>query len=122
MRRLILALVFLACTAGPTFAQAPERFEPLPFYTTWWAEVQKCSGRTGRMSRVRWYEVPQGPWADPTYPGLVLYGITNGNDVYIAGGQLTQSWIVKHEMLHILGFHHEDPYPPYPWPFTGCAE
>ena len=124
MRKLTLALTlaFLACSAGPTFPQTPVPFEPLEIYDQWWLEVQRCSGRIGRAAVIDWYLVPNGPWTDPTFPGLILYGLTNGRQVYIAGGQQNQAWIVKHEMLHVLGFHHDDAYPPYPWPFEGCTD
>lgn len=120
----LLALGFLACTPVPTSPQVPARLEALPpEYAVWWREVEQCSGRVGRLNRVRFWVIPGGAWTDDKYPGLFLYGLTDGDDVYLAEGQERAEWIVKHEMLHVLDFRHPDSaYPPYPWPFVGCAD
>ena len=56
----VLTLLLACSCAGPGNG-APdlekERFEPLPEYTTWWAEVEACSGREGDLGRVTFYRV-----------------------------------------------------------------
>ena len=77
-------------------------FGPPPVYAQWWADVEACAGRQAPAGRVRWFVVPRvesfvadgrrdnGLWIDH-YRYIVL-----------AESGLSDSLLVRHEMLHDL--------------------
>jgi hypothetical protein len=96
-------------------------------FTVWWQEVEACSGATGDLSRVAWYQVPceagengfaceatpdglcAGEWVSPHTIEL------GGPNRFFPGGYATDEWTVKHEMLHdLLGT------PDHPVQFENC--
>jgi hypothetical protein len=127
MRKLLLVFLFAfaACTE-PLAPQDSESFTPPVMYPIWWEEAAVCSGRTEwdrvmSFERIEWWVVPGAGWEDKTMsPGIIL-GMWDRPRIYIAEAYLYEKWIVKHEMLHALGFSH--PYAGvYPWPFEGCTD
>ena len=72
-----------------------------PSYQQWWHDVEKCSAITGDFARVTWYAVPNVT----TFPyrGQEDYGYWWAtHDIVIAGGSISDSMVVRHEMLHDL--------------------
>lgn len=78
------------------------------YYPIWWADMERCSGRTGDLAKVEWLY-----W--PTDSGLAIPGIdapagrlTVGyydrprNAIWIVERGLTLQRLISHEMLHAL--------------------
>src|SRR5688572_14556804 len=53
-------LVGLACNDPFAPSEIPNAvpFDPPAYYADLWREVEKCSGRSGNLQRIRWYQVP----------------------------------------------------------------
>ncbi|HYC33364.1 MAG TPA: hypothetical protein VEB59_13820 [Gemmatimonadales bacterium] len=117
MRRLLLLILLTACR-GETFE--PEdlgaiRFTPPPSYRTMWARAEACSGRSGEFERLSWWVVPgvrtfdyaaDEPRADGLYE-------RNRHTITLAGAALPHPMVVRHEMLHALGYGEEHPAVPF---------
>jgi len=95
-------------SAGATLLARPGAF------VQWWQEVEACSGVTGDLSRVSWFQVPceageNGFPCDVTPEGLCAgewigpHTIElGGPNHFFPGGYADDEWTVKHEMLHDL--------------------
>lgn len=95
MRWVVLLAALTACSNSFAPAGAVP-FNPSADFAGLWQQMEQCSGKTGDMNRVQWFQVAKldtpdgkfhtGWWESP-------------HAIY-----LTQfdSWIVKHEMLHDL--------------------
>ena len=79
-----------------------------------WARAETCSGVRGSFDRIRWWVVPgvetfeyspEEPYADG------LWG--SEGDITLAGGVLSHPMVVRHEMLHALGFGADHPSVPF---------
>jgi hypothetical protein len=116
MRRLLAVLLLAACESGfePGSDLGAIRFDPPASYREMWAMAQECSGRSGSFDRIRWWVIPgvrtfeyadEKPHADGLYD-------TDG-DITLAGGVLSHPMVVRHEMLHALGFGAEHPSVPF---------
>ena len=100
-----IGLVILAC--GDRFAPAPlpegaVPFGPPPIYRTWWAQVEQCSGESAAISRVRWFAVRGSD-------SFVANGqrdnglwIAHYRYIVLGEGRVSDSLVVRHEMLHDL--------------------
>ncbi len=107
--RSIALLALLAAAACHDVVEPPLpgdalRFTPPPAYRRWWAMVESCSGRTGRMEGVAWYVVPgstliHAPGRDEMVRG---YHSLRSNRVVLAGLLQHAGPVVRHEMLHAL--------------------
>jgi hypothetical protein len=117
MRRLFLALLLTGC-GGETLE--PEdlgavRFLPPPSYRAMWDRTQACSGRIGEFDRLSWWVVPGVRTFDyaadePRADGL--YERTR-HTITLAGAVLAHPMVVRHEMLHALGFGVDHPEVPF---------
>ena len=89
---------------------------PPASYARWWVDVEKCSGLTGEFARVTWYVVPAV--ASFSYRGTEANGLWwSTHDIVVAGAVVTDSMVVRHEMLHdILG----SPDHPYDYFLDKC--
>ena len=117
MRPLLAVLLLAAC--GPDALEpggdlGAVRFEPPPSYRAMWAQAEACSGRRGSFERIRWWVVPavetfeysaDEPYADGLYTG--------DGDITLAGSVLSHPMVVRHEMLHALGFGADHPPVPF---------
>jgi hypothetical protein len=120
MRRLLVILMLSAC--GPDgFEPGGDlgalRFDPPPSYREMWARAEACSGRRGNFERIRWWVVPgvetfeygtEQPYADGLWD--------SDGDITLAGGVLSHPMVVRHEMLHALGFGVDHPAVPFGTP------
>jgi len=126
MRKLLLALALAGCTLVETIGpEIPPSAVPLGspgFYPEWWAEVAACSGVTDPPSYddITWWLVPGGDWYVPAYDAYVA-ALWFPRNIYIGEGFEYRADVVKHEMLHELGFSHRTVRPPYSWPFSDCV-
>ncbi len=102
-----LVLVLGCDQFGPSELGAV-RFTAPPSYRMEWGKAEECSGRQGRFAQVEFFVVPDSLGFDtPKGRALAWY---EGHTITIAGGHLAHAQVVRHEMLHALGFHsHSDP-------------
>ena len=70
-------------------------------YERWWAMTEQCSGVSGDLGAVRWYQVPGDV---VSYNGREVEGYwsSRGNVIVIAGSSVKSGENVRHEMLHAL--------------------
>lgn len=129
LRKGLLALALICACASPVAPQTAERFDPLPEYSVWWDEMRACAATPlphfivdswPEFHDIDWWVVPGGSWYSPEH-GVYIAGMSSGDDIYILEVYLFSSSVVKHEMLHYLGFSHPGDVGPYSWPFVGCA-
>lgn len=73
---------------------------PAP-YPLWWSMVERCAGREGDLTAIRWYKVPGDVImiGGQQYHG---YWSSSGNRIALAEGKLLSGRLVRHEMLHAL--------------------
>lgn len=115
---LLLYLLILSC-AHPFVPHLAEPMVPPPVYRTWYAEVKECSGKQGDFTRIWWFVHPGRSWR---YGEYLVNGLESRRHITLAQAYVLDEAVVKHEMLHALGFTHWlGNEPPYPWPFTGCT-
>ena len=100
-RQLLLTTVATAaaCSTGVGIElQNPRPLDPPPMYSDWWADLASCSGRSGDMTRIEWWQATSitvnkqivlGQWERPHRITLVDFYVENED-------------IVKHEMVHDL--------------------
>jgi hypothetical protein len=107
--RSFLALLALAACAPIVHRAAPMplnrawTIEPPPVYAVWWDRTERCSGRTGDLSRVEFYAVAD--WHGQIYLGsqrAEAWWVRRGNRIYLPESALLSEQLVRHEMLHAL--------------------
>jgi hypothetical protein len=101
---LLLPLTGVSCNLGidaPTNITA-ESFPPPSVYARWWKMVESCSGLSGSMSAVTWYQVPVV--STFIYAGKPASGYwkSEDNSIVVAGNGMFDGLLVRHEMLHAL--------------------
>jgi hypothetical protein len=72
---------------------------PPGVYARWWQLTQVCSGRSRDMSSVRWYSISGASF---TSNGQEDAGLWLGNRIVLAGDEIYDGPVVRHEMLHAL--------------------
>lgn len=100
LRKAAVGLALVGCydTYGPPPGTAP--MIPPPSYAAWWAEVEACSGKTRRMSEIRFLKAPGG---DFDYRGQYVYGLYVGpRHIILADLIHDLAPFVRHEMLHAI--------------------
>lgn len=108
MKKLLLLFILTGCTE----IIAAKEIEPPPEWEVYYEHVQECSRKQGPdFSTIKWFEAQR---IHGTIVGLAWNG-----DIYLESEwQIEQ--IIKHELLHVIGFRHPTRDRPYPWPFTPC--
>ncbi len=104
-RRFIGTVLLAACHSAvePPLPPNAQAMTAPAVYTTWWAMTEACSGLTGQLSAVRWYQVPAAKTLP--YHGLdnvVGYWSAASNSIVLAGQAALDGPSVRHEMLHAL--------------------
>ena len=92
----------IACRSpvGPLPPDAAS-MQPRAVYERWWAMTEQCSGRSGELSAVRWYQAPGDQvWLDGKR--VQGYWASRGNAIVLAGNFTVDGGLVRHEMLHAL--------------------
>lgn len=131
MKRLAGLALLLACSDayGPADFGAI-RFDPPRAYQDVWLAAEDCTGRTGDYWRIRWWVVP-GVEEFTYQEGQPKAAAGHqGNDIVIGGQNLDKPWMIRHEMIHQLGFGvgDEHPDPPFDrpckalWPLWDTTE
>jgi hypothetical protein len=83
--------------------EGTEPFSPPAVYARWWAMTEACSGRTGDLATIHWYQVP-GAWEIRVHDGRAAAGYEepSSDRIVLAGDQVNAGSVVRHEMLHAL--------------------
>lgn len=100
---ILVAVVGLSACDLPT-APLPadaEPFAPPAIYARWWAMTEACAGRSGDLSRVRWYRAPGSAVLLDGRP-VAGYWSMRRNNIVLADDYLDDGRVVRHEMLHAL--------------------
>lgn len=100
----LLLIVAPACTTvvDPVLDPRAEPFSTPEVYSRWWSMVENCSGLTGSMQAVSWYQVPNSETVDDNGDDVGGYWSPASNRIVIAGRLTLTGSIVRHEMLHAL--------------------
>ena len=100
----VLPLTLAVCDkiVGPTLPSDAQQFSPPPVYSTWWQMTQSCSGLTGSMAAVTWYQTNEV--VHDTHTGDIIAGfwVPGSNQIVLTATVLMEGGIVRHEMLHAL--------------------
>jgi hypothetical protein len=96
----VLAVGLAGCDRNPVdpLPSGAVEVNPPPVYSTWWNQMQQCSGRSGDFSSVRWFLVPsvgslQG------HPAAYYLGT---NSIVLAEDYKEVAEVVRHEELHAI--------------------
>ena len=76
--------------------------DPPRVYKMWWALTESCSGITADFSRVRWYHLPNASEFVVGDTPVGGYWSSKENRVVMAGKEVFDGQLVRHEMLHAL--------------------
>ncbi len=104
---LFLPLGLTACGVTDPSSTLPLGAEPLVApsnYLSWFGETEQCSGLSGQFDRIQFYVVP-GVTSFETEigPTFGLWSRIGGTDrIILAGAQVGEEMVVRHEMLHAL--------------------
>lgn len=85
------------------------QFTPPQYYQEWWVEASMCSGTAGvPFGSVEWFLVDElDREVEHERIGVsTIAGFYSADRVFLRRGQQFNKIVVKHEMLHALGFTH----------------
>jgi hypothetical protein len=101
---LVLLVAFPACDnpAAPPLPDGAVAFAAPAVYQRWWQMVEKCSGRTGLLAAVHFYEMPGTLFSPINGESLAGFWTAAGNRIVLKGGLRYDGGTVRHEMLHAL--------------------
>ena len=88
--------------APPPLPDGAQALTPPTSYAQWWRDTEQCAGRTGEMSRIHWFSIPDRTsfmYLDGQYDG---YWWNDVHWIILAGDKVQDAMIVRHEMLHDL--------------------
>ena len=96
----IAASFVAACRSlfEPSLPVGAEEMTPPAVYARWWSLVEACSNRSGSVYAVRWYRTPGSSFALKGQPEAGLW-MSRGNRIVIAGGEVSDGALVRHEIL-----------------------
>lgn len=77
-------------------------FTPPSFYADWWEMTKACSGRSGSLSDVTWYTVPQGTPLELDGQYVSAYWSAASNQIVLSESVRDNGQVIRHEMLHAL--------------------
>ncbi len=102
-----VAVLSIACQDDSFLApRGAEQFVPLTAYQTAWQSVERCSGKTGDFTRIRWYVVPAEGFSCENAAQWCVGLWHAPHDIYlteaVAVDSATSFLAVRHEMLHDL--------------------
>ena len=86
----------------PLLPPGSQPFSPPVVYARWWAMTEACSGRSGSIESVSWFQVP-GTLSDPEGGEDVAgYWSLASNRIVLTEENKLNGGTVRHEMLHAL--------------------
>jgi len=93
--------------------------KPPIMYRAYFQEVENCSGFTGDFDAIQWYIVPGVDYFedDNSKPSTQLTGVTILPEriIVIAGNQISNAYVVRHELLHVLANTTQHPPEIFGW-------
>lgn len=103
---LSLTLVAFPASCGdnivdPKLPAGAVQFTPPAHYATWWEMTKSCSGRSGSMESVTWYQIPADLFVLDG-KSVSAYWSAGSNQIVLSSGVLDDGQVVRHEMLHAL--------------------
>jgi hypothetical protein len=102
----ISVLGFLAACSDnivdPRLPFGAKPFTPPSFYADWWEMTKACSGRSGSLSDVTWYTVPQGTPLELDGQYVSAYWSAASNQIVLSESVRDNGQVIRHEMLHAL--------------------
>ena len=119
VHRLGAAAALCGSLAACTVTTAPERptgavpLAPPAVYARWWAMTEACSGLTGPLDAISFWQVPGVSSFSRNGKNVLGYWTTAGNQIVLAGNAALDGGNVRHEMLHALvrvGGHPRDQF------------
>jgi hypothetical protein len=99
---LVVILLVTGCAFAPSDAV---QFDPPAVYRTTWESAEACTGVHKRYERIVFWRVP----AMFESPAGEAVGWTDYPNIYIAEDYLDHPMVVKHEMIHALGYSGHPP-------------
>src|SRR2546423_10934864 len=84
----------------PLFPSDAEQFSPPAVYSTWWSMTQACSGLTGSLGAVTWYQTNEVLHNPQTGEPIIGYWNSANNRIVIMTSSMLHGRAVRHEMLH----------------------
>jgi hypothetical protein len=101
----ILAGLVVSCgdnIVDPELPHLAKQFTPPSFYTTWWEMTKSCSGASGSLDEVTWYEVPAGVPLELDGKPVSAYWSAGSNRIVVSSDVREDGQVIRHEMLHAL--------------------
>lgn len=86
----------------PKLPPGAKRYAPPAVYAKWWDMTQACSGRSGSLDAVTWYEVPAGVPLHSDGKPVSAYWSAGGNQIVVSASVAMVGQVIRHEMLHAL--------------------
>lgn len=84
---------------------------PPTAYALWWQLAEACSGVTGDLAAVRWFELPGASQFTVRDTAYQSYWWAVGNRIVVVANKKLDGQLIRHEMLHSLtGPHHLTQY------------
>jgi hypothetical protein len=98
------ALLIVACSqiVEPALPTDADQFSPPPVYSTWWQMTEACSGLTGSLSAVTWYQTNEVVHDTQSGDVIAGYWLSGSNRIVLTSIVMMDGGIVRHEMLHAL--------------------
>ncbi len=97
-----MALLGCGSLVDPPLPPNSVSLTPPGIYSTWWNMVQNCSGLSGRMADIKWYQVQNTTFISTDGKLATGYWSSASNEIVLASGSLLDGGTVRHEMLHAL--------------------
>jgi hypothetical protein len=104
MRVIAVGLFLNGCTriVDPPLDLTAIEFSPPPVYTRWWKMTEACSGRSGSLAAVTWYQIPGNTSLGPSEDLPHANWSAGSNRIVLAEESVLDGSLVRHEMLHAL--------------------
>ncbi|HEY4132178.1 MAG TPA: hypothetical protein VGM50_16335 [Gemmatimonadaceae bacterium] len=99
---LLVALLSCRSLVDPPLPPNTLALTPPSVYSTWWNIVQSCSGISGRMADIKWYQVQNTTFINADGKVATGYWSSVSNQIVLASGSVLDGGTVRHEMLHAL--------------------
>ncbi|HUE84952.1 MAG TPA: hypothetical protein VMO26_02635 [Vicinamibacterales bacterium] len=86
----------------PKLPPGATQFTPPAVFTTWWEMTKACSGRSGSLDAVTWYEVPTNVPLESDGKPVSAYWSAASNQIVVSAAVARNGQVIRHEMLHAL--------------------
>jgi hypothetical protein len=103
-----LLIAAVACSDNPVGVDiAPPfpgatRYIPLPEYSVWWQDTERCSGKTGDLAGITWWLIRGVESFDVQGTQAVGAWVRATRSIVLVEGSVADPMVVRHEMLHDL--------------------